>query len=49
MLLMVSWVVRIYKNVVEVDGDRYIKEVTKNVIHEPLESRRRIGKSERHD
>ena len=49
MLLMVSRVVRIDKDVVKIDGDRYIKEVTENVIHEPLENRRHIGKSERHD
>ena len=41
MLLMVSGVVRIDKDVVKVDGDRYIKEVTENIIHEPLEMQAR--------
>ena len=49
MLLVFCRVVGVDENVIEVDGNIYVEEITKDVIHESLESSWSIGQSERHN
>ena len=49
MFLVFRRFVRVDEDVVKVDGNIYVQKVTKNVVHESLESGWGIGQSERHD
>ena len=49
MSLVLGHIFRIDEDIVEVDDDTNVEEVTENVIHEALESGRGIRKSERHN
>ena len=46
MLLVFRRVVGVDENVVKVDGNIYVEEITKDVIHESLEGGQSIGQSE---
>ena len=49
MSLVLGHIFRINEDIVKVDDDTNVEEVTENVIHEALESGRGIRKSERHN
>ena len=49
MSLVLGHIFGIDEDIVEVDDDANVKEVTENVIHEALESGRGICKSERYN
>ena len=46
---MLGGVVRIYKNVIQVDDNVHIQEVAENVVHVALKSSRSVGETEGHD
>jgi hypothetical protein len=48
MLFVLGHIIRVNQDVIKVDDDTNIKEVTKDVVHELLKSYRGIGKSEGH-
>jgi len=49
MVLMFFGIVGVDKNVVEIDNDTDIKQVTENVVHEALESGRSVRKTKWHN
>ena len=48
MLFVLGQVVRVDEDVVKVDDDTDIEEITEDVVHETLKGRRGIGKSKGH-
>jgi len=49
MLSIISYIIRIDQNIIEIDYCSYIKKAKENVIHEILEGSESIGKTKEYD
>jgi len=49
MLSIISYIIRIDQNIIEIDYYSYIKKAKENVIHEILEGSESIGKIKEYD
>ena len=47
--LMLFEIIGIDEDVIEIDHNAFVKQISKDVVHKPLERGRRVGEAERHD